>query len=456
MLPINIKNWSEAHIFYNSWLDKLTSKDDIFLDLENSRREHITRETPNGKLFTDNKFFKQLQEKDFFLAHITPNIHNILKDNLIYPSGGCLVGSVYCVPANKDGERFYLHNLGSYIYKKEIPRITNIKPQILLVKVTFSESCCNRLIGVDYLHLGGIHFDLYKELEYLLSNKERYNIEKHCIETIQRLLPLLSFVQNKFLNKSGEIDLFFKLFYEQIGRNPVLAYMLFETFCEFVTLYQNNKRADKWAKKGEIYTWDFKDSVFELGERSYFDLRSFHPSLEKIFEYLKNKESIKSLNYNELKKFFFDKLTILLFTKFWNKIIIDDWRTLTLDFKNLDIYFGPLLGHIIHRELRNFGRYPNFYYYFDQLKALSIWNYWNYLNIAIPFNGLIPKGEIGINPAFPNLKTEVYKTEIIQSDDDDLYLILKDKVKIDFVPRLVDLRFTILRNKDHEQRCNNI
>ena len=118
---------------------------------------------------------------------------------------------------------------------------------------------------------------------------------------------------------------------------------------------------------------------------------------------------------------------------------------------SLSEHFKPLLGHIIHRELRNFGRYPNFYYYFDQVKALEVWNYWNYSNIITPFNGVIPKGELGINPAFPNLEYNIYKNKIVE-EGGECFVDVKEKIKVDLVPRLVDLKFTTLRNKQHDNK----
>ena len=457
MFPTNLEGWPEAHVFYNSWSSHLTTKKDLKSRLEMSWKEFILNETPNGELFLENELFNQLQNGELFLIHLTPNMHNILKDNLIYPSGGCLVGSIYCVPVTKTEKGFRVHNLGSFIYHKEIPTITKTKPHILFIKTKLPEHSRNRLIGVDYLRLGEIHFDLYKELEYLLSSKERFALEKACVAKIQELIPLLILVQNKFMdNKRVDINQFFKLFYKHINNNAILSYILFEAFCEFTSLYQNSSKANSWKKKGEVYTWYFKEGVFELGNKAHFDLTSFQPKIDEIYKYLKNKKAIKSLNYKQVEQFFFEKITLLLFTRLWSgDMVVKDWRKIALNFNSLVEYFKPLIGHTIHRELRNFGRYPNFYYYFDQLKALTVWNYWNHSNIAIPFNGIIPKGEIGINPAFPDLNLEFFETDVHAENNDELYVSPKNKINVDFVPRLIDLKFTTLRSKNNEEGFEN-
>ena len=50
-----------------------------------------------------------------------------------------------------------------------------------------------------------------------------------------------------------------------------------------------------------------------------------------------------------------------------------------------------------------------------------MWNYWNQMNIAIPFNGVIPKGEIGVNPGYANLKYRIYQGKI--TDNNGLILL---------------------------------
>ena len=109
--------------------------------------------------------------------------------------------------------------------------------------------------------------------------------------------------------------------------------------------------------------------------------------------------------------------------------------------------YEHLLGHIIHRELRNFDRYPNFYFYFDQIKALEMWNFWNQNHVIIPFNSIIPKGEIGLNPAhLNNFKYKIFDAENIQERDGVLYLEKGKQQQIEIATRLVDHQHLFLRN----------
>jgi len=455
MLSTNLRDWLRVHVFYNT-RESSDIKNDLISELETSWKEFVFKKTPNGKLFIQNKFFEQLQEDEIYLAHLTPNLHNILQDNLIYPSGGCLVGSIYCTPVTKTSKGLRLHNLGSFIYNKEVPKIYGVNPQILLIKIKLPERCRNRLIGIDYLRLGSIHFGLFKELEYLLSGKERYVLEKICVIKTQELLPLLIMVQNKLHGKKVKPRLFFELYFNQIKNNPILAYILFEVFCEFTGLYQKTKQSEKWKEEGEIYSWYFKDSVFSLADNSCFNLRAFQPNIKDIYKYLNKLKCINKISYENVEQYFFNRLSFLLYARLWNyNNIVNDWQKPILTFDNLSKYFRPLLGHTIHRELRNFGRYPNFYYYFDQLKALKVWNYWNHNNIVVPFNGVMPKGETGINPAFPDLEFEVFKTCVHKVNEDEIFLTPKTRIEIQLVPRLIDLKFTTLRNKYYDEKNKN-
>jgi hypothetical protein len=76
------------------------------------------------------------------------------------------------------------------------------------------------------------------------------------------------------------------------------------------------------------------------------------------------------------------------------------------------------------------------------------------MNIAIPFNGIIPKGEVGINPAHPNLCYRTYSTKVIR-ENGYMYLDLKKELELEIVPKLVDPKFISMRNKYEDNRKPN-
>ncbi|MGY1584588.1 hypothetical protein [Streptomyces sp. MN13] len=86
-------------------------------------------------------------------------------------------------------------------------------------------------------------------------------------------------------------------------------------------------------------------------------------------------------------------------------------------------------------------RYPQLYLAFEQAKALRAWSYWNDQRIATPFNGFLPKGEIGFNPASPAARCRVW-----QADTCERGLVHPvDELEVTFMPRLADLAMTAMR-----------
>lgn len=64
------------------------------------------------------------------------------------------------------------------------------------------------------------------------------------------------------------------------------------------------------------------------------------------------------------------------------------------------------------------------------------------MDIVAPFNGTMPKGEIGINPAYPNLDYRVWRAE----QDDTGHLHPAEELSLTIAPRLVDIKYTLMRN----------
>jgi hypothetical protein len=100
-----------------------------------------------------------------------------------------------------------------------------------------------------------------------------------------------------------------------------------------------------------------------------------------------------------------------------------------------------LLGQLIFREMRIIDRYPQLYLVFEQAKALEAWSYWNAEGIPAPFNATIPKGEIGINPAYARASCTVWAAETCEHG----LLHPLEQLDVTFVPRLAELSMTAMR-----------
>lgn len=457
-LSKKLEPWAEAHVFYNMYDYAPCGKCSYLEKEEYSWRKRMLHQTPNGHLLQNNSLFRDLKNsKKFYLNHTTFNLNKILKSGILYSSGGCLIGSIYCTPLTKTSSGLRLHNLSQYIYRKEAPKTTQnngLENKILdslIIEIELGSNERNNLIGIDYLRLGKVHYSIYKDLEYLLSIKERAELEHITLRRIKNSCDFLSLTNNYFFNKkSVDETRFMQAFIKTIDQIPFLGYLYFEAVSEFLMLHQNCQYAKKYIDLDEFYNPGYKDLMFSLRPKllENFTLKDFKPSVDYIYNFIIKHKLICNLDKNYLIQYLANRLIFLTNARLFNNLNIPvTWHTLTWDFDNIVDVFKPLIGHLIHRELRSFGRYPDFYFYFDQLKALEVWNYWNQMNIAIPFNGVIPKGEIGVNPGYANLKYRIYQGKITDNNGFDFIEPIRE-LKLKIVPRLIDLKFTFMRNKN--------
>lgn len=459
----NLSPWTNVHVYYDMYEhDIYTNKDRVKND-ECKWRNDVLNNSPHGKLLTNNSFFDTLKKSNkIYLAHVTPNFHNINKDNIIFPSSGCLVASIYCTPMVMEGNRLRAHNLGEYIFAKEMPLFSefiesNAKSSLktLLIEVELPENGKGNLVGTDYLRLGDIHYQTFKDLEYLLSSDEKHQIQQSCIGRIRKSLKYLCTCNRIYFSKEKfDLSKFLEMFCENIENIPILGYFYFEVLSEYIMFYQDNDKAAFYHNLGEFYTPTYKDMVYFLCSHlsKHFSLTQFKPSMKEIVSYIHTQGIFKQFDEEHLKNYLINRLIFLTNARLLGHGTgLINWESIRWDFDELTVCLKPLIGHLIHRELRTFGRYPHFYFYFDQLKALQIWNYWNQLGLVIPFNGIIPKGEVGINPAYPELKYKVYLAKSYQVDN-KMYMEPIREQNVQIVPRLVDPKFTAMGENKKEIR----
>jgi hypothetical protein len=452
---IRASEWADSHIFFNEYLFKNSYQNRGQISLLEIEWRKKLLNLPNGHLLLKNKFFTSIgKHGKFYMLHITTKLDNILKHNTLYPSAGCLVGSIYCSPLYKKQDRYFLHNLGEYILKTEAPRVLKnenhtgqISSLILEVDIPYGLSP----IGVDYLKLGNIHYDIYNQLKYLLSSKERFNLEDNILNRIKKSTDFIALCQGiVFNNLTVSTEEFFTRLINTIKNLPILGYIYFEVLSEYISLSTSDNESKKIIENGEIPNKGYKELTYELysGLTKEFNLSNFAPTIRALtFQLSKlNNKNFFVVNTSLLLKFVQERIAYLLISRLssLNHGSFNLSNIIT-DYDFILEYLKPLFGHLIHRELRNFHRYNDFYFYFDQLKALQIWNYWNYTDTIIPFNGILPKGEIGLNPAYPKLCYKVYLGKMCKVKNEE-YLITDKELNINIMPRLVDFKYSFMRN----------
>lgn len=456
-----INKWSRAHVFYNMYTHDPGKDAPNFMKLEHAWRMDTLLTAPNGKLLTENSLFNEIRNSPkIYLAHITPNLPEIIKSGAIYSSGGCLLGGVYTTPIFNENGKFRVHNLGRYVVKEEAPRASYLQkknnPDALIIEVSIPPKSHENLIGIDYTRLGDIHLSIYEDLEYLLSFKERLELHSTILRHIKNSLAFLNLISNAYTDKKQlEPENFFELYVAAVDHLPILGYLYFETVSEYIMLHEDSPQAKRAHSFGEFYNYSYKNLMFDLfpGMLLGQSLGTFKPTLKQLGDYISSKKIFSNFSEKEMGRYLTNRLVFLVNSRlFKGDDQPIDWRDVRWDFDSLSDKASQLLGHLIHREFRNFGRYPDFYFYFDQFKALQVWNYWNHMDILIPFNGFIPKGETGLNPAWPDLDYKIYSSKTIEDASGEVYFEPGEVLNVSVVPRLVNIKYTTMRSRDKQGR----
>lgn len=117
------ESWADAHAFFGaSLVPAMPDPDDPLGAQKAAWTDRLALGTPNGHLLRRNALFDSLAAGGkLHLLHVTHALEKISQDGVLYPSGGCLVGSIYCAPLTATGHGFRPHNLGSYVLTREAP-----------------------------------------------------------------------------------------------------------------------------------------------------------------------------------------------------------------------------------------------------------------------------------------------------------------------------------------------
>ncbi|MFJ8040497.1 hypothetical protein ACIRBX_08340 [Kitasatospora sp. NPDC096147] len=448
------ESWADAHAFFGTSLVPATPNPDDPLGIQKvAWTDRLSLGTPNGHLLRRNALFDSLATGGkLHLLHVTHALEKINQDGVLYPSGGCLVGSIYCAPLTATNHGFRPHNLGSYILDREAPAFLakigrpDHRPTPLVFELDLPPQAYQGLAGVDYLRLGSIHLAIYTHLEYLLSKAERHQLRETVVSRVKNSTAFLATAAAIAYQGAtvAPVD-FLRQLDATIPRLPILGYLFFEALSEYAMLHSTSPRTRRLAELGEFNNWLYKELLFAVpGMIGRFDLAKFH--VPDLADTLVKVDS--TLDPTAAAAYLTDRISHLVAARLFTPGQMPDrWRHTKWEFDSLATQLGPLLGHLIHRELRTFGRSPDFYFYFDQVKALQAWNYWNHLDIPVPFNGTIPKGEIGINPAYPDLQYRVWRADADEAGN----LHPTEQLELTVAPRLVDLRSTLMRNNQWSQ-----
>lgn len=115
--------WADAHVFFDaSLIPSPADPSDPLTKQSAARDKRLAEQTPNGWLLRQNALFDTLSGNGkLHLLHVTHALEQISQQGVPYPSGGRLVGSIYCAPLTATDRGFRMHNLALYVLTKEAP-----------------------------------------------------------------------------------------------------------------------------------------------------------------------------------------------------------------------------------------------------------------------------------------------------------------------------------------------
>ncbi len=439
--------WGEAHHDYSIW-----------------------DTAANAGLVFNNTLFDAIRRPgSVWLAHVTLSLREIIDEGCIYPSAGCLVGSVYCAPAFPIGEKkLRLHNLGAYYFLREAvlsQREKNLSaeqksaltPRILLVELVRPAHQGRAVEGVNYLRLGKLHFDYYSERKVLLNDDE-LGLERKILENLGKEERfLVQSIELKRKGRSARVDDcgYLSEASEAVKQIPFFGYILFEALTVTLMLCQDDDFSARCRERGEFNNWNYKELMYhffpEFG--TDFRLSKFRPNWEKLIAEVEHRGLLGAHESGEalirriarrVRKYICDNSFNEpgSFRGFGSSLQKITWMEAARLVK-------PLLGQMVHREMRNisYGRYEHFYRLFEETKSRDIWTYWNSKDIAIPFNGVIPKGELGFNPTFHFSRINFYEADAIEViNERDVVVSSGRKLDLIVRPVLSSLQHTFRRD----------
>ncbi|MEV7189787.1 hypothetical protein [Kitasatospora sp. NPDC093102] len=397
-------------------------------------RHHLHHQTPGGALLArDNAMLHTLTSgTPLHLMHTTAALDAIRTSGQLLGAAGCLVGALYCAPLTPTPAGLRPHNLGSYLLETKGHR------QVLVIEITPERPAPAE--GIDYLRLGGIHLATYLQHRHALTQAEDTELRAAVLRRIRTTAAFLDLLLANAAGTATDPRAFLDRLAHAITAFPFLGYLYFEVLSEYLMLHSQSPETRKYADLGEMNNRLYKRLAFAAapGMDRLFDLARFRPDHDTLLQLVGAVEP----DLAEAAPDYVRRRLSHLFAC----TALDpgqDVREMTFRAAGLDelTAVAPrLLGQLLFRELRTSPRYPQLFALIEQAKAHGAYAYWNDRHIAAPFNGFLPKGEIGVNLAYPTTRADVWTARICERG----LLHPVDQLDVTLVPRLADLHGTAL------------
>ncbi|WP_327591371.1 hypothetical protein OHA25_60580 (plasmid) [Nonomuraea sp. NBC_00507] len=428
-------NWENVHTDYTTTVKRPAPRG--LTESEADWRAHLEHETPNGGLLRNNSITQALTSgRPIHLMHTTVALDAIRRSGQLYASTGCLMAALYCALLTPEPAGLRPHNLGTYLLE------TKKHTRTLVFEITPDAPVPPK--GTDYLRAGPIHLKTYLDHRDFLTPAEDAHLRQVVVDKVRAAAPVLDTLLANAVGKHTPDTEFIDQFAAAVAVMPFLGYLYFEVLSEYLLLHSVTPETKSYALTGEMNNRLYKRLAFSAvqGMDQLFDLGRFAPRHERLLQIIGQVEpGLES--------------AVVCYTRrrlshLFACISLDsslDAASITfrhMRFDELATTAPGLLGHLIFRHMRIMDRYPQLYLCFEEAKALSLWNYWNTQGIPTPYNGTLPKGEIGINTAYPR---STYKAWVAEACERGL-LHPTEELRVTPVPRLADLSLTAMRRDE--------
>ncbi|MFJ8627507.1 hypothetical protein ACIRD3_32360 [Kitasatospora sp. NPDC093550] len=416
-------DWEHAHTDYTMPAQRRTPTS--LAESESDWRDYLETCTPNGWLIRNNAMTEALVSgQPMYLLHTTKDINAIRTSRQLHVSTGCLVGALYCSPLASQREGLRPHNLGSYLMET--------KPYTKPLVFEVTPDAPIRPKGVDYLHLGAIHLRIYQRYQSFLTPAENDHLDRTVVAGLRAAAVFLDVALHNATGHAAPAHEFIDQLSAAVTHVPFLGYLYFEVLSEYLMLHSTTPESKSYAQVGELNNWLYKRLAFAAvdGMDQLFDLARFNPRHDRLIQLI---EGIEPALVPSVSEYVRRRLSHL----FARTALHPSQDAASITFQGLDLrtvheVAPERLGQMVFREIRYMARYRKLYQCFEKAKALEAWDYWNLEGIPTPFNGLLPKGEIGIHPVYPRAPIRVWTAE----RDDNGYLHPAEEIQADFTPHL--------------------
>ncbi|MFE6745972.1 hypothetical protein ACFVGM_08985 [Kitasatospora purpeofusca] len=390
--------WEQAHTDFTLPVQRRAPTS--LTDSESDWR-HYLETTPNGWLLRRNALTEALVSgQPLYLLHTTRDLNAIRASRQVHVSTGCLVGALYCSPLTAERSGLRPHNLGAYLM--------DTKPSARLLVFEVTPDAPIRPLGIDYLHLGAVHLRIYQHYRTFLTPAEAGQIDRTVLAGLRGAAGFLDLALRNATGRTTPAPEFVDRLSEAVAMVPFLGYLYFEVLSEYLMLHSTAPVTKALAQAGELNCRLYKSLAFAAVDTmgKLFDLSRFAPHHDRLGRLISVIEPGLAAGAAEYVR---RRLSHLLARTMLHPS--QDAAAVSFQGAGLGAVqdFAPgLIGQMLFREVRYLSRYRELYHYFEKAKALEAWAFWNQQGIPTPFNGTLPKGEIGIQPAYPRATVRVW------------------------------------------------